>query len=97
MNTFRLNFRSPDCFEIGWPMRQDHDFFCINPSKNVKKKKSRTSSKTQEDEKSDNIEDEEMGVSKLLNIYIMLLNKSRLADKHCHLFSICLLFSTAQS
>lgn len=78
-------------------MRQDHDFFCINPSKNGKKKKSRTSAKTQEEDKSDNNEDEEMGVSKPLNLYIMLLNKSLLADKHCHLFPIYLLFSTAQS
>ncbi|TXG66640.1 hypothetical protein EZV62_007915 [Acer yangbiense] len=24
-------FWSPDCFQIGWPMRLDHDFFCVSP------------------------------------------------------------------
>ncbi|KAH6785388.1 hypothetical protein C2S51_037843 [Perilla frutescens var. frutescens] len=56
-------FWSPDCFEIGWPMRQDHDFFCINPSNDVKKKKSRRSGNTHEEEKSDNNEDIEMGAT----------------------------------
>ncbi|KAL3651083.1 putative callose synthase 8 [Castilleja foliolosa] len=32
-------FWSPDCFEIGWPMRLDHDFFYVDPSNDVKKKK----------------------------------------------------------
>ncbi|KAL8512379.1 hypothetical protein ACS0TY_018750 [Phlomoides rotata] len=54
-------FWSPDCFEIGWPMRLGHDFFYIDPSKDGKKKKSRTSVKTREEEKIVNNEDEEMG------------------------------------
>lgn len=32
-------FRSPDCFEIGWPLRLDHDFFCVQPAINCKVKK----------------------------------------------------------
>lgn len=66
-NTRWLNFRSPDCFEIGWPMRLDHDFFYTKPSNKRKKKKPRTSDKTHEEEKSNNNDDEEMGVSQLLN------------------------------
>ncbi|GFQ05755.1 putative callose synthase 8 [Phtheirospermum japonicum] len=54
-------FWSPECFEIGWPMRRDHDFFCVDPSKDGKKKKSKRSVETNEEEKSDNVEDVEMG------------------------------------
>ncbi|KAI3457533.1 hypothetical protein Pfo_014196 [Paulownia fortunei] len=56
-------FWSPDCFEIGWPMRLDHDFFCVHPPNDGKVKKSRTSVKTREEETSDNNEDEEMGAA----------------------------------
>ncbi|KAM7266925.1 hypothetical protein ACFE04_009091 [Oxalis oulophora] len=34
-------FWSPDCFEIGWPMRLDHDFFCVQSTKKHKVKKAR--------------------------------------------------------
>lgn len=51
-------------------MRLEHDFFCIDPSKTAKKKKSRTSVKTSEEEKIVDNEDEEMGVSQLLNLYV---------------------------
>ncbi|KAK6134488.1 hypothetical protein DH2020_031770 [Rehmannia glutinosa] len=56
-------FWSPDCFEIGWPMRLDHDFFCVHPPNDGKKKRSRRSVKTRDEEKSDNNEDEEMGAT----------------------------------
>ncbi|KAF6165089.1 hypothetical protein GIB67_000673 [Kingdonia uniflora] len=25
-------FWSPNCFQLGWPIRLDHDFFCVQPS-----------------------------------------------------------------
>ncbi|CDP06081.1 unnamed protein product [Coffea canephora] len=52
-------FWSEDCFQIGWPMRLEHDFFCIDPSSDSKTKKPRQSVRTDEDKKSPN-EDEEM-------------------------------------
>ena len=54
--------RSEDCFQIGWPMRLEHDFFCIDPSSDSKTKKPRQSVRTDEDKKSPN-EDEEMEVN----------------------------------
>ncbi|OVA03950.1 Glycosyl transferase [Macleaya cordata] len=27
-------FWSPDCFQLGWPFRLDHDFFCVEPPVN---------------------------------------------------------------
>ncbi|KAL6506932.1 putative callose synthase 8 [Orobanche hederae] len=56
-------FWSRDCFEIGWPMRSDHDFFCVDPSNDGEKKKSRKSMETSEEERRDDndIEDVEMG------------------------------------
>ncbi|KAL9145596.1 hypothetical protein ABFS82_13G054300 [Erythranthe guttata] len=55
-------FWSPDCFQIGWPMRLDHDFFCVHPPDDSKKKKSQRKVKTQEEEETiNNNEDEEMG------------------------------------
>ncbi|KAF2314466.1 hypothetical protein GH714_026752 [Hevea brasiliensis] len=32
-------FWSPDCFQIGWPMRLDHEFFCVQASNKHKVKK----------------------------------------------------------
>ncbi|XP_038691552.1 putative callose synthase 8 isoform X2 [Tripterygium wilfordii] len=32
-------FWSPDCFQIGWPMREDHNFFCVNSSNRCKTEK----------------------------------------------------------
>ncbi|XP_076942400.1 callose synthase 3-like [Bidens hawaiensis] len=34
-------FWSPDCFQIGWPMRLDADFFCCEPVKPLKFEKKR--------------------------------------------------------
>ncbi|GMI65572.1 glucan synthase-like 4 [Hibiscus trionum] len=36
-------FWSPDCFQIGWPMRLEHDFFCIESPKKQKVKTSKSS------------------------------------------------------
>ncbi|XP_050112527.1 putative callose synthase 8 [Malus sylvestris] len=46
-------FWSPDCFEIGWPMRLDHDFFCIQPSKKPKPKKASVSTGSVEERRED--------------------------------------------
>ncbi|XP_075498077.1 putative callose synthase 8 isoform X2 [Primulina tabacum] len=54
-------FWSPDCFGIGWPMRLDHDFFCVDPLKNDKPKKSRAPNEIREEARRENNEDDEMG------------------------------------
>ncbi|XP_050220253.1 putative callose synthase 8 isoform X2 [Mercurialis annua] len=59
-------FWSPDCFQIGWPMRLDHDFFCVQPSnknkvKKVVNKKMKTEAKDDEDEELGLNIDEETG------------------------------------
>ncbi|KAK4487202.1 hypothetical protein RD792_006522 [Penstemon davidsonii] len=56
-------FWSPECFQIGWPMRLDHDFFCVHPPNDGKVKKSQTSTRSPEEEKSDNNEDVETGTT----------------------------------
>lgn len=53
--------RSPDCFEIGWPMRLDHDFFCTQPSKKPKPKKASVSTGSVEERREDG-EEVEVGV-----------------------------------
>uniref|UniRef100_A0A1S3X858 Callose synthase 8 n=3 Tax=Nicotiana TaxID=4085 RepID=A0A1S3X858_TOBAC len=55
-------FWSPDCFQIGWPMRLDHDFFCIGSPTNRKVRKEKASVANQEGNKKDANEDEEMGI-----------------------------------
>lgn len=60
--------RSPDCFQIGWPMRLDHDFFCIGSPTNRKVRKEKASVANQEGNKKDANEDEEMGVRYTLDI-----------------------------
>ncbi|WMV39602.1 hypothetical protein MTR67_032987 [Solanum verrucosum] len=54
-------FWSPDCFQIGWPMRLDHDFFCTETPNNVKDKKEKASASDLQENKDAN-EDEEMGI-----------------------------------
>ncbi|KAI5662239.1 hypothetical protein M9H77_21562 [Catharanthus roseus] len=57
-------FWSPDCFEIGWPMRRDHDFFCTRPPNEVKKtRRTQKSVLDEEDKKNSPNEDEEMGAT----------------------------------
>lgn len=68
-----LNFRSPACFEIGWPMRTDHDFFCTKKSPKPQKSK-----KTNVEEKLHNDDDEEMGVC-LLPLILCMVLKNRLS------------------
>ncbi|XP_020549899.1 putative callose synthase 8 [Sesamum indicum] len=73
-------FWSPNCFQIGWPMRLDHDFFCVDPSNDGKKKKSRKSVKTRDEEKSDNNEDEEIGATADENREPKWLGKTNFAE-----------------
>ncbi|KAI6687102.1 hypothetical protein NL676_023930 [Syzygium grande] len=58
-------FWSPDCFEVGWPMRLDHDYFCVLPPQNCSRRKPQVSDDAAElkKEKGDN-DDEELGGSK---------------------------------
>ncbi|XWS10813.1 hypothetical protein CRYUN_Cryun38cG0030100 [Craigia yunnanensis] len=53
-------FWSPDCFQIGWPMHLEHDFFCTQSPKKHKVKISRP---TREKSKEKGIEDEEQGLN----------------------------------
>ncbi|XP_015581453.2 putative callose synthase 8 isoform X1 [Ricinus communis] len=52
-------FWSPDCFQIGWPMRLAHDFFCVQSSNKSKVKKA-----VYEKKKREAKEDEEMGLNR---------------------------------
>lgn len=62
-------FRSPDCFEIGWPLRLDHDFFCVQSAVNCKVKKARGSLDAEKEKsKGEEMEDEEQGVNKLTEL-----------------------------
>ncbi|MBA0654649.1 hypothetical protein Goklo_021614, partial [Gossypium klotzschianum] len=53
-------FWSPDCFQVGWPMRTKHDFFCTSSPKKSKVKNSRSA---REQRKEKETEDEEQGIS----------------------------------
>lgn len=44
-------------------MRLDHDFFCVNPSNDPKIKKAQDSVETASPNKSEHVNDEEMGVN----------------------------------
>ncbi|KAG2676273.1 hypothetical protein I3760_12G045500 [Carya illinoinensis] len=58
-------FWSPSCFEIGWPMHLDHNFFCVQPSKKPKAKNAPVSHSTVEERrKQEGNKDEELGDSK---------------------------------
>ncbi|GAA0169377.1 hypothetical protein LIER_23880 [Lithospermum erythrorhizon] len=54
-------FWSPDCFEIGWPMRLDHDFFFVNMPIDPKNRKPSMSVVSGEGMKTGDDEDEEIG------------------------------------
>ncbi|VVA18902.1 PREDICTED: callose synthase [Prunus dulcis] len=57
-------FWSPDCFQIGWPMRLDHDFFCIPSSKKPKAKKASASTGSVEERSKEDGEEDEVGATK---------------------------------
>ncbi|KAL6283334.1 hypothetical protein ACE6H2_014263 [Prunus campanulata] len=57
-------FWSPDCFQIGWPMRLDHDFFCIPSSKKPKAKKASASTGSVEERRKEDGEEDEVGATK---------------------------------
>lgn len=56
-------FWSPDCFEIGWPIRLVHDFFCTSATSGQRILKSRKSATSEEQRKNTPNEDEEMGAT----------------------------------
>ncbi|KAK4851376.1 hypothetical protein QYF36_014627 [Acer negundo] len=55
-------FWSPDCFQIGWPMRLDHDFFCVSPYY-CKLKNAQGSPIVNEKSEGEEKEDEEQGAT----------------------------------
>lgn len=66
--------RSPVCFEIGWPMRLEHDFFCVTnnrKAKNAKVPRDPVKEKNEGEEK----KDEEQGVSQISELMLNILNK----------------------
>lgn len=71
-------FRSPDCFELGWPLRLDHDFFHVDdPDKKTEddsnKKNARfrfRSHKKVEERKTEGNEDTEPVVNIFLEFFI---------------------------
>ncbi|KAJ4842397.1 putative callose synthase 8 [Turnera subulata] len=57
-------FWSPDCFQIGWPMRLDHDFFCVqNSGKSKVKNKVKKGKEENGDEELGLDNDEETGAA----------------------------------
>lgn len=61
--------RSPDCFEIGWPMRLDHDFFCIHSSTKSNAKKASVSTDPGEERRNEDGEEDEVGVYHISSYY----------------------------
>lgn len=64
MLLFTCFCRSPDCFEVGWPMCLDHDYFQVHPSQKCSRQKPQVSDDAADlkKEKGDN-DDEGLGVS----------------------------------
>ncbi|XP_057461314.1 putative callose synthase 8 [Actinidia eriantha] len=58
-------FWSPDCFEIGWPMRMDHNFFCVQHLTGHNVKKSQGSVTTTQDENREENEVEEAAINEV--------------------------------
>ncbi|CAA0808489.1 Putative callose synthase 8 [Striga hermonthica] len=57
-------FWSPECFELGWPMNSNHDFFFVDTSKDDKEKKTPTPNRnTREEDNDENVRDVEMGAN----------------------------------
>lgn len=67
-------FRSPVCFELGWPMRLEHDFFWVT---NIRKAKNATVPRdaVKEKNKGEEKKDEEQGVSQVAELTLHILNK----------------------
>ncbi|CAK7351703.1 unnamed protein product [Dovyalis caffra] len=59
-------FWSRDCFQIGWPMHLDHDFFCVKPLNKSKRKNMVEEKRKREENKDEELglnEDEELGAT----------------------------------
>ena len=54
--------RSAGCFEIGWPMCLDHDFFCIHTPTKSNAKNASASTAPVEDRREEDGEEDEVGV-----------------------------------
>ncbi|XP_012074237.1 putative callose synthase 8 isoform X2 [Jatropha curcas] len=76
-------FWSSDCFQIGWPMRSDHDFFCVQSLDKHKAKKTMDDKKkreVKEDEELGANKDEEIGVHAEDNCELKWLGKTNFVE-----------------
>lgn len=63
-------FRSPACFEIGWPLRLYHDFFCVQSTNDGRAKNRKVQGDdVKEKSEGEEREDEEQGVSQVTELY----------------------------
>lgn len=78
---FVLFIRSPDCFQLGWPMDQNHDFFYVPSPDDPKSKKTKGKDKPKTDERNEN-NDEEAQVTLMFSIrmkeFWVLFNHKRI-------------------
>ncbi|KAK2976918.1 hypothetical protein RJ640_006426, partial [Escallonia rubra] len=82
-------FWSPDCFQIGWPMRQDHDFFFVQPSNAHKIRNRRISTEVVvEDTQTEEHNGEEIGVNTEERPEPKWLGKTNFVEirSFCHIF-----------
>ncbi|KAK2980586.1 hypothetical protein RJ640_000181, partial [Escallonia rubra] len=82
-------FWSPDCFQIGWPMRQDHDFFFVHPSNAHKIRNRRISTEVVvEDTQTEEHNGEEIGVNTEERPEPKWLGKTNFVEirSFCHIF-----------
>lgn len=54
--------RSPDCFQLEWPMNKEHDFFYVDFCEDPKRKNNKGSDKLKTEKKTEE-NDEEMEVN----------------------------------
>ncbi|XP_076887720.1 putative callose synthase 8 [Bidens hawaiensis] len=52
-------FWSPDCFQLGWPMDKEHDFFYVQPPDDTKSKNKKKSDKRKREKRKENNDEEE--------------------------------------
>ncbi|KAJ7948849.1 Callose synthase-like protein [Quillaja saponaria] len=76
-------FWSPDCFQIGWPMHLDHDFFCAQSSNKTTSKNAWVSSNiVKKRKKREKNEDEDQGVTVAEDHEPQWLGKSNFVEIH---------------
>ncbi|KAK3013532.1 hypothetical protein RJ639_008355 [Escallonia herrerae] len=81
-------FWSPDCFQIGWPMRRDHDFFFVHPSNDHKIRNRQVSTEVVvEDTQTEEHSGEEIGVNTEERLEPKWLGKTNFVEirSFCHI------------